>query len=1197
MRLKALELHGFKSFPDKTVLNFDSDITVVVGPNGSGKSNISDAVRWVLGELSSKIIRGTKMEDIIFGGSDNRRPMGYAEASVIIDNTTGLGRLDMDYDEVTVTRRYFRNGESEYLLNRRPVRLRDITELFMNTGVGKTGYSIIGQGKIAEIISQKSDERRNVFEEAAGISKYRFKKHEAERKLKEVDDNSLRLGDIISELAARIGPLEKESAKAREYLEIYDRKKEIDVSLWLYDVSAVKEKLEEAEKRYVSCKLELEEADRAIAAIEAKSDKLYLRSQQTNLESEQTERRIRELLSKRSSMESAEKVLENDISHISEQKLKLEAEGQVIASEREAAEKRTAELCGERTARSDELAALRGQLSANESERLASTASFEAKEKEISEKDELLRTLDDELTALKIKLSALEGSRESSSGRGEDIDSELGLLGEDMKLLSDRIARAELSVRDYSDKAAAFGREKDELDARAAELNEKKDRLLDECNKLRLEQTSKQQRADSLRRMEELFEGFVPSVKRIMKASEQGELSGICGPVSHLIKVPSKYGMAVETALGAGVQNIVVENENSAKAAIEYLKRNNAGRATFYPITSVKAQNANMQKDRLASMRGYIGIADELAECDGRYRDVIASMLGRTAVFDNIDNATSAAKAMGFKVRLVTLDGQMINAGGSFTGGSARRESGILTRSTEIEKLSAELDAIKKKLVENEKASEDAKRELSELARKQSDVEAQIILVNSLSQAEQTQLEVLRVQYDGDESRKNVLLKDLENLGEQSRAYKEEHERLSREIEDAEGRCLECRLASEELLTEQGNIRDTLDGIAVLRERLMLDITAKEKDIEAISDNISQSEASAEALEARLSNGKDSIAALDRRRSEAASAIESNRRDSGALDDEMAQCENRRDELREASANIEKEQNELRDELKNENHKREIIFRDYTKSDAAREQTQTEQTRLSGRLWDEYELTYADAVALEYPAVTAETRAGTVVKQSELRSKLKSLGNVNVSAIDEYAEVKERYEFTDAQYKDLCRAREELTDVIEKLEKEMREKFLLALENINRNFKRVFRELFGGGNAEVLLSNPDDVLTSGIEINVAPPGKIIKSLSLLSGGEQAFVAIALIFAILNVNPTPFCIFDEIEAALDEVNVERYADYMKKYSAQTQFIAITHRRGTMEKADVLYGVTMPERGVSRVLSVDVNEAEKKLGIEL
>lgn len=1197
MRLKALELQGFKSFPDKTTLNFDSGVTVVVGPNGSGKSNISDAVRWVLGEISSKNIRGTKMEDIIFGGSDNRRPMGYAEVSLVIDNTGGTGRLSMDYDEITVTRRYFRNGDSEYMINRRPVRLRDITELFMNTGVGRTGYSIIGQGKISEIISQKSDERRNVFEEAAGISKYRFKKQEAERKLKEVDENSVRLSDIINELSSRIGPLEKESAKAKQYLELYEQKKEADVSLWLYDVAAVKDKLAEAERRYTAAKLELEDADSVIAAYEAKSDKLYLSVQENNLISEQTDREIRELLSKRSTLESAGKVLENDIYHIKEQIIKLEGEQKLALSDIDVSRGKLEEYKRGLESEKEALASLRGELAENDIKTGDTRTLLEEKDREIDSAEAEIRALEQDLTDLKIRLSALEGSYQTSSGRGEDIDSEIEKTEESMKLLDERSGRAERAVKEYDDKLSSIKKESGEISRSVKELEEKKEELRAECDKIRLDIASKKQRADSLRRMEELFEGYSQSVKRIMNASESGDIRGICGPVSHLIKVSSKHGMAVETALGANIQNIVVEDEESAKSAIEYLKRNNAGRATFYPVTSVKGQTINVPRNELAAKTGYIGIADELVECDLRYKNIISSMLGRTAVFDNIDNAASAARAFGFRVRIVTSDGQMINAGGSFTGGSARRESGMLTRNSEISKLDGETEKLKKELLKKESEISEISKRLDELQSELSDSDAKISLISSLAQAEQTQLEVLRAQYSGDESRRNALLEDRRQLGEQRQHYNEEHDRLASEINGTEEKYNEKHEHTERLLEEKNDLQYEFEALIAGHNEIMLKITAKEKDIEALEENIIVAQSTIEAIASRIRGGEESIEALNARMEEALKAIETNKHDSGRIDDGINELEKKRELCRAKSAELEQQQNRMREEIKDENHKREIIFRDYTKSESAKEQITLEQDRLAGRMWEDYELTYTAAAQLGYAEVTAETRPAAAARQNELKGKLKGLGSVNVNAIDEYAEVKERYEFTDAQFRDLCQSRENLTGIIDKLEKEMREKFLEALENINRNFKHIFRELFGGGSAEVLLAAPEQVLQSGIEINVAPPGKIIKSLSLLSGGEQAFVAIALIFAILNVNPTPFCIFDEIEAALDEVNVERYADYMKKYSDKTQFIVITHRRGTMENADVLYGVTMPERGVSKVLSVNVNEVEQKLGVKL
>ena len=1196
MRLKTLELQGFKSFADKTVLSFDRGVTAVVGPNGSGKSNISDAMRWVLGEISSKSIRGKKMEDVIFGGTDNRRPMGYAEVSLTIDNTDPDNKMAIDYDEVTVTRRYYRTGESEYMINRKPVRLKDITELFMNTGIGRGGYSIVGQGKAAEIISQKSDERRNIFEEAAGIAKYRARKNEAERKLAETDDNLIRINDILSELEGRVGPLERDAAKARKYIELFEAKKALDVAICIFDIDDIKAKSKKLTTDFEIISHELEMADDSLSALETQSDRLYEITQANKLRYEELNRLINESNKKRFDREASGKVLENDVMHLNEAIAQSEAEKERIAKNIEAAQ-----------------ALLNASLAANEEKKnqlFELIAEYEAKKSAVAEYDTALEALFDEIdradmdinqkkdeaVQARIDLSALEASGKSRDDRRDMLEAELEEVMTSIELMESRIAKADETISAYKKNIEDI----DILEGESASVidacNRKIAKLTTEKNRITLDISAKKQRIDTLRRMEEHFEGYTNSVRSVMTASEDGILRGIIGPLSKIIDVDPQYAVAIETALGAQIQNIVCENEEDAKSAIRYLKDNRRGRATFYPLTSVKPQYLP-DNVRLKGMKGYVGIASELINTEERYYPVIDSLLARTAVFEDLDDANVAAKANGYKLRCVTLDGQQINAGGSFTGGSLKQESGMLTRSAQIDAIAEELDKAEKELLKIEKDIKAEEAVISENEGGHEDILAKKALFASLCSAEETQQKILISQRDNDRSRNNVILEalasiDREQTDTESGILREKQRiaELEAEISALEKRMGELISKREALTKEQSDLSVAMNHCGIEIEKKKKDIDQGEYEISIRRDALDELISKRNIEDNKISAAKEKLEAISEK-------ILGGKEESDKIAREIEAMQEEIESITKANLANEAKEAKLREQTKDLTHKRETLFREYTKLESQCENIQAEQDKLVSHLWDEYELSFSAATELEYEKITESTRPEAVRARNELRGKIKHLGHVNVNAIEEYEEVKTRYDFLKGQFEDLTKSKNELTGVIYKLEGEMRTQFVSVLEQINKNFKEVFRELFGGGTAELRLSDPENVLTSGIEINVAPPGKIIKSLSLLSGGEQSFVSIALFFAILKVNPTPFCVLDEIEAALDEVNVTRFAQYCQKYSNKTQFIVITHRRGTMETSDTLYGVTMYERGVSKVLSVNVSEVEQKIGVKL
>lgn len=1199
MRLKSLELAGFKSFPDRTLLDFNSGMTVVVGPNGSGKSNISDAIRWVLGELSAKSVRGTKMEDVIFGGSDGRKALPFAEVSLTIDNSEGVGsgRIDSDYDEVTVTRRCYRSGESEYQINRKPARLRDISELFLNTGIGKTGYSIIGQGRIAEIISQKSEDRRVIFEEAAGISKYRYKKTEAERKLAGVDENLIRLGDILSELSSRLGPLEKESEKARRYLEIFEKKKQTDVALWLFELDAIRGQADAAEAEYTAAKQLFDDADEALTSLENKNEKLFGAAQQSKLEAERVSERLKDYRDRLHSLESSRMVLENDISHLRSQISDAEADIKIRRTAAQSAKEHDETLRKEAQSVADEVAGLEEQRGSDGDELYSLREQRGALELEQDNLRKSNETANAAINELKVKSAAESSSRSNIDSRRSELKTAIKNAEKEKMLLDERIERADKSMRDYTDVANSIKAELAEADAAVSSDRASAENISNEINKLTLDRLSKKQRADTLRRMDELFEGYNQSVRAVMKAVENGSLTGIFGPVSKLIEVEPKHSVAIETAVGANIQNIVTSDENAAKAAIAYLKQNNAGRATFYPLTSISPSPLNISRQSLDAYRGYIGIASELVKRDERFANIVDYMLGRTVVFDNLDNATVMARATGYRVRIVTLDGQLINAGGSFTGGSVKRDTGMLTRSSEIARIENEIDRADIAIKGAEARLAEVKKRIADSDSALKDKNDRVAILARMYQAENTQLQVLRSQLSTDENSIKQLGAELEALENRSAGSENELEALAEQLKKQSGE-LEASVAAAEEIERQ---RQTLSKLIVKKtdafNALCLTIAERKKDAEAAERSVRFSEDTLNAAAAQIEKLELSTLRWNEAIIDAQNKISSENADSVALENDIASLETRLSELNTASGKQDSELSTLRARIKEQTARRENLFREYNRLETKRASVAAEQDKLTSRLWDEYELTYSTAKELSYPPVTADNRRDTLSVQTELRSKLKALGNVNTSSIDEYKEVKERHDFLKSQTDDLVKSKDELAVIIDSLEREMRERFTETIDTLSISFDGVFRELFGGGSAELKLTQPDDVLNSGIEINVAPPGKIIKSLSLLSGGEQAFVAIALFFAILNINPTPFCVLDEIEAALDDVNVARFAEYARRYSDRTQFIIITHRRPTMERADTIYGVTMPTRGVSKVLTLDMSEIESKLGVKL
>lgn len=1195
MRLKSLEIHGFKSFPDRTKINFSEGMTVIVGPNGSGKSNISDAIRWVLGEISAKNIRGHKLEDVIFGGTDNRSPMSFAEVSLTIENS-GENRIENDFDEITVTRRYYRSGDSEYLINNKPARLRDITEMFMNTGIGKTGYSIVGQGRVSEIISQKSEERRIIFEEAAGISKYRFKKQDAERRLAETEDNLTRITDIVSELEGRLPPLEKDAAKARIYLDLYEKKKALDISIAVFDIDRIIKSTESVERDYLLSKEELAIADDALTSFDSRIEKLEALQTENRIAFEKSTAESGSLTGEKHRLESDLLVSRNNLEHLTEQASAIRA---AHTLRQNTLEQRQSDLAKGRDSHTDHTA----RLSEMEASFARLTGTLDRAREEYAKSEGDLEVLDAQRaeilrqhTEARITLSALDESKNTLQSRRDELTEDLSEAEARIQSTKRLIDTSRQTLSDYQKKLDELEAEKrrlsDKSDARRQSLNQMEARY----HALLADISSKEQRAVTLKRMEEHFEGYSRSVKFIADAAKAGRLPGICGPLSHLINVDRKYSVAIETSLGANLQNIVVENEGAAKAAIALLKQENQGRSTFYPITSMRPARLDLNPAVKASA-GYVGIASQLISFDPKYQPVMSSLLGRTVIFDNLDNASAVAKANGYAFRIVTLDGQIINAGGSFTGGSTKRDSGILTRSVEIdeileakaesEKLAAEL---KEKIDAGTSVSDEDKEALERISEDHA-------LISALYKAEETGLNMHNTRLAEQTKERDGVAASLQSIdAKEAEKAKQRTELTNRcksyeETEALIGEQMTALLAAKEAATER------LNNLISEKNDALVAISIQKKEVEVAGANLEAIGRELATLQSEIEQGSEELTRTISKSSELSGKIDRLEADLREVSEKLESSKESERSLTDKSLEIDKEINDLRAMSKEKSRERELIFTRYTTLSARMESIAGEKSKLTDRLWEEYELSYADALATEFEPVTEETRGKKVSEQTKLRSKIRELGAVNVGAIEEYAQVKERYEFLSGQVNDLNKSKKEFGEIISKLEVEMCQRFSETFEQVNENFKEVFRQLFDGGSGSLTLTDPENVLTSGIEINVTPPGKIIKNLMALSGGEQVFVAIGIFFAILKVNPSPFCLLDEIESALDEVNVDRFAQYAKEFTGNTQFIIITHRRGTMEEADTLYGVTMQERGISKILSISVNEVEQKLGVKL
>ena len=1198
MYLKCLELHGFKSFPNRTVLTFEKGTTVIVGPNGSGKSNLSDAMRWVLGEISSKTLRGTKMEDVIFGGTNVRRPMGFAEVSVTFDNSDKDNRINFPYDEITVTRRYYRAGESEYMINKKPCRLRDITELFLNTGIGREGYSIVGQGRVAEIISRKSEDRRNIFEEAAGIAKYRLNKKESERKLAATEIDMNRIRDIVGALEKRVGPLARDAEKAKKYLAVIEEKKAIDVSLWLYDTQKILDDLNKAEDRFKLSSKQLEIVTETIADLDRQLNDLEQELTRNRIRSEELVNQIQKVRDRLNALDNRYGVIKNDIANL-EERIRS-------ANERIAAIKgQKGSLTTEREAEEEKRRTLEAALSETKKQKDEAADALQKITEQLSEMD---RKLEDMLTELndtkgqavdyRARIEVLQKAEDSAGSQDETMLFEISKYEESEGKLKAEAERCDQAAAGFRSKIEETDRAITELSQDITDLESDREEVKSKLNDAYVKQSSTLEKAKSLENLEMHFQGYGATVQFIMSEYEAGVMDfgktyfgTIYGPLSQLISMDERYHIAIETALGGNVQNIVVDEDETAKAVIRHLQKNNAGRATFLAVSTIKAQSETDEVRQAASHTGYIDRADRVVKCDEKIREIVGWYLSRTVVFDTLEHALACSHALRSRIRIVTLDGQIINAGGAITGGSVKT-SGILSRSSEIEKLKNDAKEQGKEIKKLEEELSDIETDLTAKRQELKDHEQNKELLLTMSRTQFADLDRANANLEANGRLLEKLRSDLETLRTSREASVTERKNLQKSLTEAEEKVDRLTRERNAYHVERNAVDDKKNDLTDEINRLNLAIAETGKDIEAIDQmlrSLSDRDTSADTdIEAQLSL----IAGYEKRIGELNRESEENRAKRDEVEAEQFRVISSREGVDSDIETFDKRINELRQKIKNKTAEKELCYRTNVTDGSKRDGLLAEQERLGSRLWQEYELSYEDAVALNYPPVTKENRSELAARLTSLRGMLKSIGPVNPGAVEEYDEVKREYETNKAQLDDLETSYKEILNVISRLETEMKRTFLEVFNKINENFGVVFRDLFGGGMAEISLSDPEDVLNSGIEIKAAPPGKIIKNMALLSGGEQTFVAIALLFSIFKVNPTPFSILDEIEAALDEVNVYRLGDYIKQSFPDTQFILITHRRGTMEIADRLYGVTMPDRGVSKVIPLDVAEIESK-----
>ena len=1188
MYLKSLQLQGFKSFPDKTLIRFGDDITAIVGPNGSGKSNISDAILWVMGEQSSKTLRGAKMEDVIFGGTQKRNALGFAEATLTLDNSDRA--LPYDADEVMVTRRYYRSGDGEYYINRQSARLKDIHELFMDTGMGREGYSNIGQGRIDEILSLKSADRREIFEEAAGISKYRHRKEETERKLAHTEDNLLRIGDKVSELELQLEPLRVQSEKAKKYLELKEELRGVEVAVWLDTLEKLSAAAKKAEEDYASASFVLQQAHDDLDKLYRQAEELGAVLRQKDGELETVRVKVSMLDATHQQLDGQMAVLQGNIENNNANIRRMEEElqgqedrsdglmGQIVGTR-----ERIVRIEGSIRLKRQELNEIQQKLTVMTASAQGLTKQFlELRGKEtslaadIAGREADVRGLESSIAQTGTRLAQLDEDLTAGHGRAAEARDKLETCRRELTAAREQATAANNMIAGYTLRQQARTKRRDELAGNLRDLS------------AQLESVTAKARV--FRAMERDFESYTKSVRLVMQEAQRGKLPNVHGPVSRLVRTDDAYTVAIEIALGAAMQQIVVDSEADGKAAIAYLKRTGGGRATFLPLRTI--QGKTLQENGLESCRGFVGVASQLVTAQPQYRAIVENLLGRTVIAQDIDAAIAMANKYRNRFKIVTLDGQVMNPGGSMTGGSVNKEAGILSRANELDKLTKQ----EKKLQDQKLVWES---ELQEAQRQLDQVEFQ--MVTARDQLREAEDQVLRLQ--GVEKQHEIMLTAIEEAEES--AQRERDALAARDRADRE------RYAAQQAKLEiyAGQLAETRAAIAALEG----DQSEAATETARLTDAVTALKTETAALEAEQATAQGHIEDLQNLRS----AMEGDREKKLLLADTMRAESTRleaeiaallaRQQENDHDANVQRaslqkaladraqaEASKTRAERESQEKSKDILNMERACALLENKKTTTamEERQIIDKLWDSYGLTPGTAPEArgQIESVAAGNR-----RAAELKRKISTLGTPNLGAIEEYARVNERYTYLASQRDDVLNSKKELESIIRDITREMTVIFVEEFKKIDHYFGQVFEEMFGGGKGQLILEDPEHPLTCGIEIRVQPPGKQVKTITLLSGGEKAFVAIALYFAILKVRPTPFCMLDEIDAALDDRNVERYSTYLRNLSAKTQFIVITHRRGTMEASDVLYGVTMQEQGVSTLLRLDLNQMEQYLGL--
>ncbi|WP_454969963.1 chromosome segregation protein SMC [Eubacterium sp.] len=1190
MLLRSLEMQGFKSFPDKTELNFGKGITAVVGPNGSGKSNISDAVRWVLGETSTKSLRGSKMEDVIFGGTSKRKALGFAQVMLTLDNSDGTLK---DHGEiVTVTRRYYRSGESEYKIDGESVRRKDIHELFMDTGLGSDGYSMVGQGKIDSIISAKNEDRRELFEEAAGISRFRHKRKDAERRLDQAQENLVRLLDILGELESRVGPLKKQSEKAQKFLEYSEEKKTLEIGVWLNKINRFTVELREQEHKIDAVKASYEVSENDLAAIEKELEEVAEKVTSINLAIEQSRLGASGYEEEALRKDGEISVLNATLEHNNETIERLTADitdadgtGATIDEQIDAKNKTIAEnekLIADKKA---ELESVANELSKVQNENM-----------EISDKtvelNQTLTALTIKLSDSKVKMSQATSSIDEINSRKDTIASQIEATQKDIDYTQSQADESNKNLEFLKERIDEYENSLGGYQMKVDAKKQKAEKIKQEAERLARQMAEKSDRARVLEDLEKNMEGFSGAVKAVLKQSQSKALPGVHGTLSQLITVDNENSTAIEIALGAAMQNIVVSTESDAKRAINYLKQNNVGRATFLPISAIKPRY--MEEKNLDDNFGFVDVASNLVDCDEQYRDIVENLLGRVMVVEDIDCAIAISKRYKNRYKIVTLDGQVMNPGGSMSGGSKGKGSGVLSRANLIEELKAEAqkigDELKGVQAELKKAVEDANSAVADLQGADADLrnakeeyiraEGDAKLISDKLQSFINQRDTMCREQENSEGRILLFNQAVENA-------KQEAVEIEKQMADTEAELNNVSTGAKELSSKRDEIREKT-------EQINLELVTLTKDSEAARLSVEELELRKTTQSDRVKNITDEINEIKAKNENLLLSINDVKAQADELRQKASESNDAVTQKIGDRNELEKRSNELRAKEKATLTDKEKLSGDIVRLEERKANMKKEYDELGDMLFEQYELTKPEAQAL---GIVIDDMAEAKKRLHEIKVAIRGLGSINVGAIEEYKEVSERYNFLKEQTDDIEQSKKELAKIIDDLTSSMSEKFMTQFNKINTEFKTCFADFFGGGNGEIILEDPDNCLESAIEIKIQPPGKSVQNINLFSGGEKSLAAMALLFSVLKVQPSPFCIYDEVEAALDDVNVERFAKYMRRMTDKTQFISITHRRGTMEEADVLYGVTMQEKGVSKLLELQSAELAQQMGLEM